>query len=91
MPHTKHEIAQEIMNQAISSPKTNAAIGASVVAVGGVSSNDIAIWLGIIIGVFSLYNQVMVAIRSRRDKKLERARKAFEFKKQNPNAPEDLF
>lgn len=81
----------EIVNQVISSPKTNGFIGAVVAIVGGISANDVAIWLGIVIGVFSLYNQIMVTIRTRRDKRIERARQAFEFQKRNPNAPDDLL
>jgi hypothetical protein len=37
----------------------------------GITANDFALWLGIAVAAVSLYNQIMVAIRSHRKSKIK--------------------
>lgn len=69
MRHEAQEVAQKIVQEISTNPKVAAAVGGASSATGYMNSNDLYYWLGVALVVVSLYNQIMQAIRTRRDRK----------------------
>lgn len=70
------EIAITVTKEIANSPKVNAFFGSCFAffaafweAITGLTADRVAIYIGIAVALVSLYNQIMIAIRSRRDSK----------------------
>lgn len=76
-PETQH-VASEIIQRAAENPKVGMAISGAAIGSGsgvvepviGLGANEIAVWVGIAVGIVSLYNQIMIAVRSRQKDKV---------------------
>lgn len=67
-PESK-EIAQAIIQSAADNPKVNGSIGVLVAFLGGISADQVALYLGITLTSVCIYNQIMVAIKASRELK----------------------
>ncbi len=67
MKAESQEVANQIIQKVAENPKLGMAVG-GVTAGWSFTANDVALYLGIAVAAVSLYNQLMVAIRSRRKK-----------------------
>lgn len=64
------EIASELIKQVAENPKTGMLLGSSAVGASmTVTINDVAMYAGLVLVAISIYNQVMIAIRSHRKNK----------------------
>lgn len=61
------QIVHDVVQKVVESPKIGMVTGGSVAAMGWqFTASDLAVWIGIAVAAVSLYNQIMVAIRSHR-------------------------
>lgn len=72
MKSENSQIAHEVIQKVAENPKVGMFVGGGVTASGWqFDANDFAVWLGIAVAAVSLYNQIMVAIRSRQKSKIK--------------------
>lgn len=92
MNQENQAVATELLNQIAASPKTNLILGGGIASVySGFTLNGVAVVCGILLALVSTYNQVMLGIRNKKEEKKREMREAYEFKKANPDAPDDLL
>ncbi len=69
-PETQH-VASEVIQKIAENPKGGMGVSGLLGWAGwNLDANDFALWLGIALAAVSLYNQVMVAVRSRQKDKI---------------------